>query len=223
MSVILHGYWRSLATFRVRAALHLKGVDFREEIVDLSLGEQFSPRYDQLNPQHVLPLLEHAGRRISQSLAIIEYIDDVWPDAPLLPADAAGRARVRSLAQIAIADVHPLIVPRVRSFLETELGLTEAARMKWVHHWLDTGTAAIEASLSDGLSGHYAHGNQPSLADLALVSHVAGAKLFQCDLSAAPRLCAIVAHCMQLPAFSRAHPLAQPGAPAPSPSPTPLP
>ena len=215
MSVILHGYWRSLATFRVRAALHLKGVDFREVTVDLSLGEQFSAAYGQLNPQHVLPLLEHDGRYISQSLAIIEYIKDIWPQVPLLPEDAAGRARVRSLAQIAIADVHPLIVPRVRDYLAQEFGLVEAARMKWVRHWFGTGSAAIEASLSGDQSGRYAHGDQPSLADLALVSHVVGANLFKCDLKAASRLCTIVENCLQLPAFSRAHPLAQPGAPTP--------
>ena len=214
MSVILHGYWRSLATFRVRVALHLKGVDFREVTVDLSQGEQFSAAYRRLNPQHVLPLLEHDGRCISQSLAIIEYINDIWPQVPLLPEDAAGRARVRSLAQIAIADVHPLIVPRVRIYLEQEFGLVEAVRMKWVRHWFGTGSAAIEASLSDDQSGLYAHHNQPSLADLALVSHVVGARLFQCDLSAAPRLCNIVEHCLQQPAFARSHPLAQPGSPA---------
>ena len=146
MSVILHGYWRSLATFRVRVALHLKGVDFREVTVDLSQGEQFSAAYRRLNPQHVLPLLEHDGRYISQSLAIIEYINDIWPQVPLLPEDAAGRARVRSLAQIAIADVHPLIVPRVRDYLAQEFGLVEAARTKWVRHWFGIGSAAIEAS-----------------------------------------------------------------------------
>jgi maleylacetoacetate isomerase len=213
MAVVLHGYWRSLASYRVRAALNLKGVDYSETIVDLSQGEQFSAAYSELNPQHVLPLLEHDGLRLSQSLAIVEYINDSWPQVALLPADAAGKARVRSLAQITIADVHPLIVPRVRNFLQ-ECGVDEATRMRWVRHWFDKGTQAIEARLDDGLTGRFAHGDQPSLADLALASHVAGARLFDCDLSEAPRLTGIVDNCMRLDAFARAHPLAQPGAPA---------
>jgi maleylacetoacetate isomerase len=214
MSIVLYGYWRSLATFRVRAALNLKGVAYTESIVDLSRGEQFAQAYQALNPQNVLPLLDHDGVQLTQSLAIIEYVNDTWPQVPLLPPDAAGKARVRSLAQITIADVHPLIVPRVRDFLERECGLDEATRLKWVRHWFDKGTQAIEARLGDGKAGKFAHGDQPSLADLALASHVAGARLFQCDLSAAPRLVAVMEQCMQLPAFARAHPLAQPGAAA---------
>jgi len=215
MTVILHGYWRSLATFRVRAALNLKGVPYRENIVDLSKGEQFEQPYQSLNPQNVLPLLEHNGLRLSQSLAIVEYINEVWPQDSLLPLDAAGKARVRSLAQIAIADVHPLIVPRVRNYLEQEYGLSEPARLKWVRHWFGKGTQAIEARLeADDLSGLYAHGDQVSIADLALVSHVVGARLFQMDMSGAPRLEEIVGNCLQLDAFARAHPLAQAGAPA---------
>ena len=215
MSVVLYGYWRSLATFRVRIALNLKGVTYEEKIVDLSKGEQFQQPFQSLNPQNVLPLLVHQGLHLSQSLAIAEYIDEIWPEPPLLPADAAGKARVRSLAQIAIADVHPLIVPRVRNFLEHECGLDEAARLKWIQHWFNKGTEAIEAKIAaDNLSGTYAHGDQVTLADLALASHVVGARLFQADLSNAPRLEAIVNRCLQLDAFAKAHPLAQAGAPA---------
>lgn len=210
MTVVLYGYWRSLASFRVRAALNLKRVRYTETVVDLDGGEQFAQPYHSLNAQHVLPLLEHNGLRLTQSLAIIEYIDDTWPQDSLLPADAAGKARVRALAQITIADVHPLIVPRVRKFLEQECGLDEAARLKWVRHWFSKGSQAIEARLAgDGLSGAYAHGDQVSLADLALVSHVIGARLFQADLSAAPRLEAVVDRCLALAAFAQAHPLAQ--------------
>ncbi len=213
MALVLYGYWRSLATFRVRAALKLKGLAYQENIIDLSQGEQFSPSYHSLNPQHVLPLLDHDGLRLTQSLAIVEYINDTWPQASLLPPDAAGKARVRALAQIASADVHPLIVPRVRNYLEQECGLDEAARLKWVRHWFVKGTQALEAKLSDGLTGTYAHGDQLSLADLALASHVVGARLFQVDLSIAPRLEAIVNRCLALEAFASAHPLAQAGAP----------
>ena len=215
MSVVLYGYWRSLATFRVRIALNLKGVAYEEKIVDLSKGEQFQQPYQSLNPQNVLPLLVHQGLHLSQSLAIVEYIDEIWSEPSLLPADAAGKARVRSLAQIAISDVHPLIVPRVRNFMEHEFGLDEAARLKWIRHWFNKGTEAIEAKIAaDNLSGTYAHGDQVSLADLALASHVVGARLFQADLSNAPRLEAIVNRCLQLDAFAKAHPLAQAGAPA---------
>lgn len=214
MSVVLYGFWRSLATFRVRAALNLKGIDYTETIVDLAAGEQFDERFHRINAQHLLPVLEHDSLRLTQSLAIIEYLDETWTNEPLLPADAPGRARVRALAQIAIADVHPLIVPRVRELLEAQFGIDEAGRLRWIRHWFDKGSQAIEARLvADGLSGRFAHGDRVSLADLALVSHVIGARLFQADLGQAPRLEALAGRCLALDAISRAHPMAQPGAP----------
>ena len=214
MSLVLYGFWRSLATFRVRAALNLKALDYTETIVDLGQGEQFDARFHRINAQHVLPVLDHDGLHLSQSLPIIEYLDETWPHEPLLPADAAGRARVRALAQITTADVHPLIVPRVRQFLEQEFGVDEAGRLKWIRHWFDKGSEAIEAKLAAGRpAGPYAHGERVTLADLALVSHVVGARLFQADLTRAPQLEALAEHCLALDAFARAHPLAQPGAP----------
>ncbi|MDB5825113.1 MAG: uptB [Herminiimonas sp.] len=215
MSVTLHGYWRSLATFRVRAALNLKGIAFTEKIVDLSTGEQFSPEFHALNPQHVLPLLEHDALRLTQSLAIVEYLDESFPGQSLLPKDAAGRARVRALSQITAADVHPLIVPRVRNYLGSEFSIEEEGRMKWARHWLEVGTEAIEARLAgDGQSGQFAHGDQLTMADLALVSHVVGARLFKVALDRAPTLEAIANRCLAMPAIASAHPLRQPGAPA---------
>ncbi len=214
MTIVLYGFWRSLATFRVRAALNLKALDYTETIVDLGKGEQFDARFHRVNAQHVLPTLDHDGLQLSQSLPIIEYLDETWPRAPLLPADAAGRARVRALAQITTADVHPLIVPRVRQFLETEFGIDEAGRLQWIRHWFDKGSEAIEAKLAaGGPRGRYAHGDRVTMADLALVSHVVGARLFQADLTRAPRLEALAERCLALEAFSRAHPQAQPGAP----------
>lgn len=214
MTVVLYGYWRSLATFRVRAALNFKGIAYTENVIDLSKGEQFEERYHRINAQHMLPVLEHDGLRLTQSLPIVEYINDTWPDRPLLPADAAGRARVRALAQITTADVHPLIVPRVRNFLESEFGLDDGARLKWIQHWFRTGSEAIEAGLTvDHLSGTYAHGDRISLADLALVSHVAGARLFQVDLDNAPTLEAIANRCLELDSFASAHTLHQPREP----------
>ena len=214
MAVVLYGYWRSLATYRVRIALNLKGIAYTETDVDLGKGAQHSPEYHALNPQNALPLFDHDGVRVTQSSAIMEYIEKTWPQTPLLPSERAGRARVRSLAQITIADVHPLIVPRVRELLERDFGLDEPSRLKWIRHWFDKGTQAIETRLGDGQSGKFAHGDQPTIADCALASHVAGASLFKADLASAPKLRAIVDRCMELPAFARAHPLAQPGAPA---------
>jgi maleylacetoacetate isomerase len=214
MTVVLYGYWRSLATFRVRTALNIKGVPFTENMIDLVKGEQYDEPYHSINQQHVLPVMEHNGLRLTQSLPIMEYINEVWPENPLLPADAAGRARVRALAQIAIADTHPLHVPRVRDFLEKEFGLDEAARLKWTHHWLRKGSEAIEARLSgDGLSGTYAHGDQLTLADMALVSHVVGVRLFNAGLDNAPTLEAIADRCLALDVFAKAHPMRQAGAP----------
>ena len=216
MALVLYGYWRSLATYRVRAALNLKGIAFEERIVDLGKGEHLQPAYLALNPQGALPLLDHDGLRLTQSLAIMEYMEEVWPKVPLLPADPAGRARVRSLAQVTIADVHPLITPRVRELLEHGFGIDEPGRMRWIRHWFDQGTQTLEARLAEFSTGAFAHGDAPTIADMALVSHVAGAQLFKCNLSDAPRLMVVVEHCMQLDAFKRAHPLAQPGAPAAS-------
>jgi maleylacetoacetate isomerase len=217
VGIVLYGFWRSLASFRVRAALNLKGLDYVETVIDLGRGEQFGERFRRINPQHVLPALEHDGLLLTQSMPIVEYIDETWRHAPLLPDDVAGRARVRALAQITSADVHPLVVPRVRAWLEQELGVDEAGRLKWIRHWFDQGSAAIEARLADGSApGHYAHGDRVTLADLALVSHVIGVRLFQADLACAPRLAALADRCLRLDAFARAHPLVQPGAPEPA-------
>lgn len=216
MTLRLHGYWRSLATFRVRAALNLKGLTHTETQVDLQAGEQHGEAFHRVNPQHLLPALDHDGHVLTQSMPIVEYLDESFPDVPLLPADPAGRARVRSLAQIAAADVHPLITPRIRGYLEHTLGVAEAARLAWIRHWLEQGSVAIEARLNEpgAAPGPYAHGDRITLADLALVSHVAGSHLFQADLSMAPRLRALTDACMQVDAIARAHPLRQPGAPA---------
>jgi maleylacetoacetate isomerase len=213
MALVLYGYWRSLATYRVRAALNLKGLAYTETVVDLGTGEQHQPAFRALNPQGALPLLDHEGVKLTQSLAILEYLEETWPQVPLLPTDAAGRARVRSLAQVTIADTHPLITPRVRELLEHGYGIDEPGRLRWIRHWFDQGTLAIEARLGEAATGAFAHGDQPTIADMALASHVAGAQLFKCDMAVAPRLMRVVGQCMQLPAFAKAHPLAQPGAP----------
>lgn len=214
MSVTLYGYWRSLAAFRVRAALNLKNIPYEEKLIDLSQGEQFSESFHQLNPQHVIPLLDHDGKHITQSLAILEYLDDNWIEKPLLPKDAFLKARVRSLAQITIADTHPLIVPRVRKYLNESYGADEEQQAAWAKHWFTIGTKAIEDRLNqDELSGLFCNGDEISVADIALTSHVIGAKLFQADLSIAPKLMSIIGRCFEIEAIAKAHPLKQPGAP----------
>ena len=198
----LYGFWRSLATYRVRIALRLKNIPFEETEVDLLTGAQFKPDFDAVNPQHAVPVLEHEGHRLIQSLPIIEYLEETFPQTPLLPADAAGRARVRALAQIAASDVHPLIVPRVRNFLSAEMGLDEPQKLRFIQHWFGVGSLALEAKLArESETGSFAHGNTLTLADAVLASHVVGARLFKTDLSGAPKLTALVDRCLALPAF----------------------
>jgi len=214
MSVTLYGFWRSLAAYRVRVALNLKGIPFEEVSINLAGGEQFGEAYSSLNPQHVVPLLKHDGHEIVQSLAILEYIEDIWPSPKLIPSAPLDKAEVKALALITIADTHPLIVPRVRNFLNKEWGLDEAAQTKWAQHWFTQGNAAIEKTLIKlGKSKTYSFGDEVTIADIALASHVIGAKLFNVDMSAAPTLNGIFENCMKIQSFSSAHPLKQPGAP----------
>lgn len=214
MSVTLYGFWRSLAAYRVRVALNLKGIPFEEVSVNLAGGEQFGEAFSALNPQHVVPLLKHDGNEVVQSLAILEYIEDIWPSPKLIPSSPLDKAEVKALALITIADTHPLIVPRVRNFLNKEWGLDEAAQTKWAQHWFTKGNEAIENTLIKlGKSKTYSFGDEVTIADIALASHVVGAKLFNVDMSTAPTLNSIFTNCMKLPSFADAHPLKQPGAP----------
>jgi maleylacetoacetate isomerase len=212
----LYGFWRSLATCRVRIALHLKGVPFEEVPIDLIWGDQHLDNYKAVNPQAVVPaLLIDDDPPLFQSLAIIEYLEERYPKPSLLPIDARGRARVRGLAQIIAADTHPLIVPRVREYLEKELNIEEARRNKWIHNWVMKGLHAVEAQLvKEPDSAQYCHGSVPTIADICLASQVFGTQLFGFDTSSVPRVMRVFAKCMELDAFDRAQPLKQPGAPA---------
>jgi len=213
----LYGYWRSLATFRVRAALNLKGIAYDETIVDLPKGEQFGAAYKAVNPQSVLPsVIDGDGAPLFQSLAIIEYLDETHPQPPLLPKAPRDRSRVRGLALIAAADAHPLIIPRIRNYLEKEFGVPEPARMAWARHWIARGCAALEANLAgDPRTGRFCHGDTPTLADLCLASHMVGAKLFELNTAPYPTCERIRDACFALDGIARAHPLRQPGAPKP--------
>jgi maleylacetoacetate isomerase len=213
--MILYGFWRSLATFRVRIALNLKAIPYEETDIDLTAGRQHAPDYRAVNPQGVLPaLVDGDGPPLFQSLAILDYLEERFPQPALLPAEPRSRARVRGLAQIVACDSHPLIVPRVREYLQNEFGLDQAKVLGWGKHWIGEGLRTIEAHLErDPQTGRYCHGDAITLADVCLVSLSVGYGLFQGHLEDFPRCAAITGLCLENDAFARAHPLRQPGAP----------
>jgi maleylacetoacetate isomerase len=210
-----YGFWRSLAACRVRIALALKGIKAEEISVNLMQGEQLKPEYRAVNAQAVLPaLVLDDGSTLFESMAIIEYLDETHPTPPLMPKDPKGRARVRALAQIVACDGHPLIVPRIRTYLEKELNVDEAARTRWCQHWILEALKFVEAHLTkDRETGRYCHGNTVTLADICVATQVFGAKFFNCDTAAVPTVMKIFNECMKLEAFDKSHPLKQPGAP----------
>ncbi len=212
----LYGFWRSLASYRVRVALHLKGVAFEETPINLLTGAQHSDDYRKVNPQAVIPaLIDGNGPPIFQSLAILEYLDEVHPNPSLLPKDARARARVRGLAQIVACDAHPLVVPRIRNYLEKDLALDEPTRNKWLQHWTAKGLAALEANLAGNpATGRYCQGDSVTLADICVASQVVGAAFFNVDTKPYPTAVRIFGECMKIDAFATSHPLKQPGAPA---------
>ena len=211
----LFSYWRSLASFRVRIALNLKGMDCDIETVDLLEGDQFEAAYRAVNPQPVVPTLVDGGTTLFQSLAIVEYLDETRPQPPLLPADPGGRARVRGIAQIASSDTHPLIVPRIRKYLTEDLDLSDERLGAWIRRWMGAGLEAMEAHLAAGTgTGRFCHGDRPGLADLCLVPQVVGSRMFGCPMEPYPTAMRIFETCMALDAFADAHPTKQPDFPA---------
>jgi len=212
----LYSYWRSTAAYRVRIGLGLKGLEHAIVPVDLARdgGQHHAPAYLAMNPQGFVPSLAHGKHRIHQSLAILEYIDETWAPASLLPAEPLARARVRTLAQLVACDIHPLNNLRVLQYLERTLDVAAEARQAWIGEWITRGFDALEAMLGEGQAGGFCHGESPSLADCCLVPQVYNARRFNVGLSAYPRILAIDARCAELPAFKTAHPAAQPDAPA---------
>jgi len=210
-----YGFWRSLAACRVRIALALKGIKAEELSVNLMQGEQRKPDFRAINPLGVVPaLVVDDGSPLFESLAIIEYLDETHREPPLLPKDPKGRARARGLAQIVACDTHPLIVPRVRNYLEKELKIDEAARNRWCQHFIMDGLSAVEAHLArDKETGRYCHGDAPTLADVCVTSQVFGARFFNCDTATIPTVMRVFDECMKLDAFANSHPMKQPGAP----------
>ncbi|KZC25181.1 maleylacetoacetate isomerase [Rhodanobacter thiooxydans] len=216
--LVLYGYWRSSAAYRVRIALNLKGLDYETRPVHLVRdgGEQHAPDYRALNPQEMVPCLLDGDRAITQSLAIMEYLDEMHPEleTALLPVDARGRARVRALAQVVACDIHPLGNLRVLQQLEAEFGASEEQRAAWSRHWIGAGFQAIETMLGDNVAtGRYCHGEAPSMADVCLVPQVYNALRWKLPLDDYPTITRIYQSCNELEAFRRAAPEAQPDAP----------
>ncbi|TDR73597.1 maleylacetoacetate isomerase [Paludibacterium purpuratum] len=211
----LYSYFRSSAAYRVRIALALKGADYLTVPVHLLRdgGEQHLPAFRALNPAELVPMLDDDGTLLTQSLAIIEYLDETCPGPALLPADPAGRARVRALAQSIACEIHPLNNLRVLAYLRDELGVSQAARDGWYRHWVEHGLAVVERQLAgDARTGRFSHGDTPTLADCCLVPQIFNALRFSCRLDGLPTALRIYEQCMQLPAFQSAAPERQPDA-----------
>ncbi len=209
----LYGYWRSSAAYRVRIALNLKGLAYENLPVHLVKdgGQQRSAEYKALNPQGLVPLLVDGDERISQSLAILEYLEEIFPLPALLPDDPADRARVRSLALHIACDLHPLNNLRVLQYLTGPLGLQDEAKQQWIQHWITTGLAGVEEGLA-AFDGKLSLGRRPGYLEACLVPQVYNARRFACDLSQYPRILQMTEHCESLEAFVKAAPEVQPDA-----------
>jgi maleylacetoacetate isomerase len=211
----LYGFWRTSATYRVRVALNLKGLAAHEHVIDLDKGEQLSPAFLTINPMGAIPALVVPGHPpLTESLAILEFLDETHPAPPLLPADPHGRARVRSIAQMLAGDTHPLITPRVRKYLQTTGGFDDAAVRAWMVHWFSTGLAAVEKRLaSEADTGIFCHGDTVTMADICLCSITAMLRVLKIAVADIPTIDAIVARCEAMEAFAKADPMKQVGAP----------
>ena len=213
--VALYGYFRSSAAFRARIALNLKGIKPENRFVHLLKdgGQQHAPGYARVNPQELIPTLLHDGHTIGQSLAIIEYLDEVRLEPPLLPRDPAGRARVRQLAYAVACDIHPVNNLRVLLHLRDTFGADETARAEWQRHWIALGFAALETLLAGSPeTGTFCHGDAPTLADICLVPQMANARRVNTNLAPYPTLVRIEETALAHPAFDAALPKNQPDA-----------
>lgn len=211
----IYGYWRSNAMYRVRVALNLKGVAHHEIPVNLDAGEQHAPEFLARNPMGAVPaLLDGDLPPLTQSLALLEYLEELYPAPPILPADPRSRARVRALAATVAADTHPLIVPRVRSYLTTKAGFDADAFRAWVTHWVGHGLNGIEANLAGSPeTGRFCHGDSITMADICVTGLAMIGRVFKLEVPTTPVLSAIVERCLAEEAFARAEPSRQPDAP----------
>jgi maleylacetoacetate isomerase len=202
----LYNYFRSSASFRVRIALGLKGLPYDYISVHIAKGEHKKPEYASLSADTLVPLLDIGSDKLSQSMAIIEYLDETHPTPALLPPDAPGRAKVRALAQSIACEIHPLNNLRVLKYLVKELKLDEEAKNAWYRHWVRDGLLSFEKQLAQLPASKYCYGNTPTLADCCLVPQIFNGQRFNCDFSGLPRTMAAFEACMQLPAFDQAQP-----------------
>ena len=211
----LYTYFRSSAAYRVRIALNLKGLAYDAVPVHLMRGggEQLGAAYRSINPSALVPALQDEAMTLTQSIAILEYLEESHPTPPLLPSAPLARARVRELTQLIACDIHPLNNLRVLRYLVRELGATDSQKDSWYKHWVQEGFAAFEAQLArDPAPGRFCHGDSPTFADCALIAQVYNATRFGVDMAPYPRIAAIDAHCAGLAAFIAAHPAQQPDA-----------
>src|SRR6202051_2342680 len=211
MSITVYGFWRSIASFRVRVALRLKALPFEEIPIDILSGEQFKPGYEAVNAERVVPTFIHDGHSIFQSLAIIEYLDDIQAEPRLLPQDPRERAYARSLALMTIAAAHPLVVPRVRNHLARTFGADAKAIEDWGKHWTNGGLATYERLLARRRPEPFALGAEPGLADICIAGQVVGGHFLKLELGAFPMVARLADRCFELPAFKTSHPFEQPG------------
>ena len=211
----LYGYFRSSAAFRARIALNLKGIKPELRFVHLlrNGGEQHTADYKAINPQELIPALAHDGHLITQSLAIIEYLNEIVPEPPFLPKDAYGRARAREIAYVAACDIHPVNNLRVGQFLKEKYNAADDDIVRWQRHWIRVGFDALEKMLDTAKeTGAYAHGDTPTMADIVLVPQVANARRVKLDIQDWPTIARIEAHALKHPAFAAALPANQPDA-----------
>ncbi len=208
---MLFGYARSSAAYRVRIALGLKGLPHENEYLNLRDAAHLAPNYLSINPQGLVPALLDGEAVVTQSLAIIEYLEEAYPEPPILPDTHVERARVRALANVVACDIHPLNNLRVLNYLTGDLGLSEDDKLRWYRHWIAKGLSALEALVADHpATGEFCHGKAPSLADICLVPQIFNAKRFDCPLDGYPTLIRIFDRCMEIEAFDQAQPAKQP-------------
>jgi maleylacetoacetate isomerase/maleylpyruvate isomerase len=210
MHMKLYSFFRSSASFRVRIALALKGLSYDYVSVHLAKGQQLQDEFTAVNADALVPVLEIDGLRLTQSMAIIEYLEEKYPQPCLLPADAFGRSRVRSLSQSIACEIHPLNNLRVLKYLTGTLKLDEDSKNTWYHHWVRSGLEAFEKQLQHPATGRFCHGDHVSMADCVLVPQIFNANRFKVDLSGLDRTLQIFEACMALPSFQAAQPSACP-------------